>query len=166
METTHSRDRSYLSPEQYFLLLVYHGHSLFHERQYRKADISYRKALEARKLITKPTKPQSLLASTYEQLVEQYPENEIRFRIGLCMEQTKQFSEAISMLTSISAKHRQLKVNMLLGRLAQQTGRYPYAITAFKLVLRECPMNLEAIKMLFMLNVPESDIDLLVSECE
>lgn len=58
MESAYDRERSLLTPEQYFLMLMYNGNSLFQQQQYRRADLVYRSALQARKSL-KSTHPGS-----------------------------------------------------------------------------------------------------------
>lgn len=165
MESAYDRDRSLLTPEQYFLMLMYNGNSLFHQRQYRKADSMYRKALQARKCLTK-AKNATPYSNNYENLTEMFPETEICYKIAICLEYTKQIPEAISILQSVPNKHRTIKMNMLLGKLSQQTGRHSNAVLTYKMVLRECPFNLEAIKALMMNGFNDVEIELIISGCE
>lgn len=95
-----------------------------------------------------------------------FPDHEIRYKLAVCMEITKNNAEAVSMLQSISNKQRTPKVNMLLGKLSQMLGKDANAISAYKMVLREMPMNLEAMKMLLMLGVTALEIDIIITECE
>lgn len=165
MESAYDRERSLLTPEQYFLMLMYNGNSLFQQQQYRRADLVYRSALQARKSLTK-TKPGTVFSNNYENLADMFPDHEIRYKLALCMEITKNHAEAATMLQSISNKQRTPKVNMLLGKLSQMLGKDANAISAYKMVLREMPMNLEAMKMLLMLGVTALEIDIIITECE
>lgn len=164
MESAYDRDRSLLTPEQYFLMLMYNGNSLFNQQQYRRADLVFRSALQARKSLTK-TRPTTVFLHYYGNLAEMFPDHEIRYKIALCMELTKNVTEAITMLQSISNKQRTPKVNMLLGKLSQRAGKYLNAVSAFKMVIRESPLNLEAIKSLLMLGVTDLEIDIIIAEC-
>lgn len=143
---------------------MYNANSLFQQKQYRKAEIIYHDALIARKAIVK-TKPPTVLSINYENLVEMFPEHEIRYKTAVCLELTKKISEALTTLNSISNKQRTLKINMLLGKLSLHVGKYANAITAFKMVVRESPMNLEAMKALMSLGVTDMDISDIISEC-
>lgn len=106
------------------------------------------------------------MSINYENLVEMFPEHEIRYKIAVCMELIKNIPEALTVLNSISNKQRTLKVNMMLGKLSLTVGKYANAITAFKMVVRESPMNLEAMKALMSLGVSDLDISNIVSECK
>lgn len=165
METAYQKNRSLLTAEQYFLMLMYNGNSLFHQKQYRKADLIYRSALIARKTIIK-TKPPTILSINYENLVEMFPDHEIRYKIAVCMEVLGNLPEALATLNGISNRQRTLKINMMIGKLSVQAGRYVNAITAYKMVVRECPLNLDAIKGLLSLGVSDLDISNIVSESE
>lgn len=161
LEAAYERDRSLLIPEQYFLLQMYSANSHFYRRQYRKAEHIYRIALVARKAIVKSKHPMSM---NFENLVEQFPEHEVRYKIALCLEQFNEASEALAALNGISNRQRNLKINMMIGRLSAQLGKNQSAETAFKAVVRESPMNLEAMKGLLSLGVSELDISNIVSE--
>lgn len=164
MKSAYNLDRSLLTPEQYFLLLVYNANSLFHQQQYRKADLTYREALIARKALSK-TKPSTVLAHNFENMTDQFPDCEIRYKVALCLDMEKKNTEAISMLQSIPVKQRTMKVNMLLGKLCERANRDSNAISALKSVLKECPMNLEAIKLLMSLSVTALEINVIIAEC-
>lgn len=165
IENAYDRDRSLLTPEQYYLLHVYNANSLFHERHYRKAEMVYRKALLARKFLTK-AKNATPFTNNYENLTEMFPETDICYKLAQCLEATKQLTEAAAVLQSIPKPQRSVKINMLLGKLSQQTGRHIHALNSFRTVLFECPFNLEAIKWLMMLGVKDSDIETIISGCK
>lgn len=161
MEASYERDRSLLIPEQYYLLQMYSANSHFFRRQFRKAEHIYRIALVARKAIVKSKHP---LSMNFENLVETFPEHEVRYKIALCLEQTNDTAEALSVLNSISNRQRNLKINMMIGKLSMQLGKCQNAETAFKAVIRESPMNLEAMKGLLSLCVSEMEISNIISE--
>ncbi|XP_031621472.1 anaphase-promoting complex subunit 7 [Contarinia nasturtii] len=161
LEADYEKDRSLLIPEQYFLLQIYIAQSYNHRKQYRKAAQIYRNALIARKQIVKG---KSAMAMNYENLIEMYPENEIRYQIALSLEQVNEFQEALSALNGISNRQRNLTINMMIGKLSMQNGKCQNAVTAFEAVLRECPMALDAIKELLTLGVTELEISNIISE--
>lgn len=162
MKSAYNLDRTLLTPEQYFLTLVYNGNSLFQQQQYRKADLSYREALIARKSLTK-TKPSTARSNNFENMADKFPDCEIRYKSALCLDMEKKSLEAITMLQSIPVKQRTLKVNMLLGKLCERNGRDAHAILALKSVLKESPLNLEAIKLLMSLSVTELEINIMIA---
>lgn len=142
---------------------MYSANSHFYRKQYRKAEHVYRIALVARKAIVKSKNPMSM---NFENLVETFPEHEVRYKIALCLEQMNEMSEALGALNSISNRQRNLKINMMIGKLSMQLGKCQNAETAYKAVVRESPMNLEAMKGLLTLGVSELEISNIVSESE
>lgn len=163
MEASYEKDRSSLIPEQYFLMQMYSANSHFHRKQYRKADQIYRMALVARKSIVKSKNTMSM---NFENLVEMFPEHEVRYKIALCLEQMSETSEALAALNNISNRQRNLKINMMIGKLSMLLGKCQSAEAAFKAVVRESPMNLDAMKGLLSLGVSEMEISYIVSESE
>lgn len=163
IEAAFEKDRSLLIPEQCFLLQIYSANSHFYRKQYRKAEQCYRIALVARKSIVKN---KSSMSMNFENLVEMFPEHVVLYQIALCLEQMQETSEALSVLNRISNRQRNLKINMMIGKLAIQLGKCSSAETAFKAVVRESPMNLEAIKGLVSLGVSQMEISNLIAECK
>lgn len=161
VEASYDRDRSLLIPEQYFLLQVYNAYSHFHQKQFRKAEQIFRAALVARKLIVKS---KNTLSMNFENLVEMFPEHEVRYKLALCLEQMNEMSEALAVLNHISNRQRSLKMHMLIGKLSMQLGRVQYAEAAFSAVVRESPMNLDAMKGLLSIGVSEMEISNLIAE--
>lgn len=97
---------------------------------------------------------------------------EIRYHMHTCHLAMKQPVQALLVLQGIPAKLRSVKVNMALGKLYVINGLERPAISAFKEVLRESPLALEAIQSLIKLGVtyvelvrlifngsPSSDVD-------
>lgn len=163
MEASYEKDRSSLIPEQYFLLQMYSANSHFYRKQYRKAEQIYHKALVARKSIVKSKNTMSM---NFENLVEMFPEHEVRYKIALCLEQTNEIPEALVALNNISNRQRNLKINMMIGKLSMIMGKCQSAEAAFKAVVRESPMNLDAMKGLLSLGVSEMEISYIISESE
>lgn len=155
MEGAYEKDRKALMSEQYFLLQIYNANSYFHQKQYRKAESIYRIALISRKSIVKGN---TALARHLDTIIETYPEQEIRYKIDLCLEQVNEITEAFLILTAIYIRFRTPKINMMIGKLSVQLGKTEQAVTAFETALYENPLNLEAIKALFALGVHEVEI--------
>ena len=80
----------------------------------------------------------------------------------LCHLLLKQPVQALLVLQGIPAKLRSVKVNMALGKLYVMNGLERPAISAFKEVLRECPLALEAIQSLIKLGVSYGELIRLV----
>ena len=71
----------------------------------------------------------------------------------ICHLALKQSVQALLVLQGIPAKLRSVKVNMALGKLYVMNGLERPAISAFKEVIRECPLALEAILALVKLGI-------------
>lgn len=153
-------DRSNLGADQYFLTLCYFGYSLFEERLYRRAEDILKNALLARKTFMK-VKPN---LQSYDSSVNYFSEVEIRYKLALCYQATKQIPDAIATLQIISMKNRPAKVNMLLFKLLQLSGYDKTAIGPLKALLKECPLNLEAIVGLLTLGVKANEIHLCIGD--
>lgn len=163
MEAAYDRDRSVLTPEQYFLMLMYNGNSLYNDQQFRRANIVYRSALQARKSLTKK-RPSTAFTTNLETLVDLFPDHDVRYRIAVCLEASKSYYEAIEMLQSIPDNIRPTKGDMLLAKLFFRVGKVASAEAMYKLALQENPLNLEAIKMLLILGVTSDEINAINSE--
>ncbi|XP_044738305.1 anaphase-promoting complex subunit 7 [Chrysoperla carnea] len=144
--------------EAKFQAYVYYADSLFYEKQYRRAEAIYRKALQFKKSILKykgATKPEGNQKDFIYDI-------DIKYNIHVCHIQMKGWEEALSVLQSIPVKQRTPKVNMALAKLWQQTGSERSAIVAYKEVLRECPLALEAVEGLLSLNERGVEVNTLI----
>lgn len=83
---------------------------------------------------------------------------EIRYHLHTCHLALKQPVQALLVLQGIPAKLRSVKVNMALGKLYVLNGLERPAISAFKEVLRESPLALEAIQFLIKLGVTYGEL--------
>lgn len=158
--TMYNSDRS-LTPEQYFLSLMYYGISLYEERQFRRAEEMFKSAMQAKNAVIKM---KSSIGSVYDVGLDPFPDADIRFRRAQCLEATREIPEAVSLLQAIPLKQRTAKMNMLLAKLLQHTGYDISAIAPLKAVLKECPLNLEAIKGLVALGVKGHEIQAIFAE--
>nr|XP_018904104.1 PREDICTED: anaphase-promoting complex subunit 7 [Bemisia tabaci] len=156
--SNHSNDL--LSPLAKFQTLVYYGESLFHNDRYRKAENIFREALQLRKSFMKNKETAKLL----EQQKDLFSDIEIKYQIHLCHVNLRQNDQAINTLQSIPGKQRNPKINMALAKLYQQGGMERSAITAYKEVLRECPLALEAAEGLLSVGVKGVEVNSLMIE--
>lgn len=140
---------------------IYSANSHYIRKQYRKAEHIYRISLVARKSVGKTN---TNMSYNLESLIELYPENEIRYKIGLCLEQMTELPDALSALNSIPHRQRNLKINMMIGKLSMLLGKCQNAEAAFKCVVRDSPLNLEAMKGLLTLGVPEIEVSGIISQ--
>lgn len=144
---------------------MYYGNSLLEERQFRRAEESFENAVQAKKTIVK-IKHSAFQNKLGEMAVDLFPEPEIRFKWAKCLEATQQVSKASTVLQEIPSKQRSPKVNMMLAKLLQHDCYNKRALTPLKLVLKECPLNLEAMKGLVALGVKPSEILAIIGESE
>lgn len=163
LDACYEKDRTLLIPEQYFLLQVFSANSCFIRKQFRKAEQIFRIALVARKSLGKA---KTNMALNFEPICDMFPESELRYKIALSLEQLNEIPEALSALNSIAHRQRNLKIHMMLGKLSMLMGKCQNAEAAFKIVVRESPMNLEAMKALITLGTPEMEISNILCESE
>ncbi|KAG1673487.1 Anaphase-promoting complex subunit 7 [Nymphon striatum] len=143
-----------------FQLMVYFANSLCQCKEYKRAESTFRAALQLRKSLGKMRGKQD---SNQEALLS--PEmdlNNIKYQIHLCHANLKQYTQAIAVLESIPAKLRTCQVNMALGKLYQQSGQDRSSITAYKEVVKECPLALEAARGLLSLGVKGAEVSSMV----
>ncbi|XP_035217809.1 anaphase-promoting complex subunit 7-like isoform X2 [Stegodyphus dumicola] len=136
---------------------VYYADSLVNLKEYKKAEAMYRRALQLKKSLAK-TKGKS----------QPFPQGEVtsevdvKYKAHLCLVNLKQFSQAIGLLESISAKQRTASVNMALAKLYHQNGMERCAITSYKEVLKECPFAVEASQGLLSLGIKLTEVTTLM----
>jgi anaphase-promoting complex subunit 7 len=95
--------------------------------------------------------------------VEKYSDNEIKFRIAKCMVENFQYKEANTILSSVPPKNRSPKINMLYSKVIQESsGMDKNIITAYKEVLKKCPLAFECIDGLLAMNVRGSEVNSLI----
>jgi len=145
-----------LSPVNTAQTMVYLADSFLHQKEFAKAEIYYRKSLELRKTLSK----QRGLGNSITK--ELSAETDIRYQMHVCHLSLKQPVQALLVLQGIPAKLRSVKVNMALGKLYILNGLERPAISAFKEVIRECPLALEAIQSLIKLGISYSELERLI----
>lgn len=166
MESVFDSDRSMLTAEQYFMMLMFNANSLFQERQYQHADNVYRSALIARKPFDKKKSPMPY-SNEHSKYMETFKDPEIRFKIAQCLDITKNTQEAITMLESIPDRVRPPKADMLLGKLCRKVEHLASAEHLYDMALRMNPFNFEAIKMLLLdLGVTDVEVEPVIKSCE
>ncbi|XP_035712162.1 anaphase-promoting complex subunit 7 isoform X2 [Folsomia candida] len=139
----------HVSEAQQVTILIMCGDSAYFTHDYVQAESFYRKALQLGKSLSK--------GSTSKECVPE-DNNDIKYKLYLCLMQCKKPEEALNMLQSIPAKGRAVRTNMALGKLYKQNGMERAAITAFKEVLKECPTSMEAIESLISLGLGDTDL--------
>ncbi|XP_063242706.1 anaphase-promoting complex subunit 7 isoform X2 [Bacillus rossius redtenbacheri] len=143
-----------------FQALVYYAHSLYHTGQYRKAEVTYRQALQYRKSLIK-SKSAGKPSESPKDIVSDL---DLKYKIHMCHVNLKQNNQAIVVLQSVPAKQRNARINMALGKLYQQSGMDRSAITCYKEVLKESPLALDAVEGLLSLGVKGVEVHSFVLE--
>ncbi|ELT97952.1 hypothetical protein CAPTEDRAFT_184536 [Capitella teleta] len=140
-----------------FQILVYQGDAYFHSGHYKKAENIYRKALQSKKSLLKNK------GKTASHIDFSPIEAEVKYKLHECYCKMKQFRDAIAVLEGINTRQRTSKINLALARLYQRTGANDRsAVTAYKEVLRECPLSLAAAQGLLALGIKGAEVESLI----
>lgn len=142
-----------LEPAARYQTWVYMAQSLQSQGEHRRAEATFKEALQYAKAAAK-----TKAAKTSDMFKEGVTEIDVKYAMAECNIAVRQFTQAVTLLESIPQRHRTPKVNMSLGRLYQQVGMERPAITAYKEVLRECPLALEAVQELLSLGVRGAEV--------
>ncbi|KAK4298424.1 hypothetical protein Pmani_029230 [Petrolisthes manimaculis] len=142
-----------LLPAARYQTLVYVGRSLHSQGEFRRAEATFKEALQYAKATAK-----TKIAKTSDMFKEGLTEIDVKYEMAECNMSVRQYTQALTLLESIPQRHRTPKVNMKLGHLYQQGGMERPAITAYKEVLKECPLALEAVQELLSLGVRGAEV--------
>lgn len=161
LATLLQNDRNVATPEMEYQVLLFSGNAYYHERNFRAASKQYEAALLMRKTMLRVKNTQLV---SIEITCEQFAELETRYRLAKCYRELDEDHKAITILQALPLKSRTPKVNMLLAELWQygQNVDNVEAIAAYKEVLGDCPMALNAIEELLMLGVDGIEVNSLV----
>jgi len=124
-------------------------------REWKLAESLYRMILQQRKQANKARQMTELSSVGNCELVS---EVDIKYKLHQCCVAVGQSNQAISVLQSIPSANRTVKVNMSLGRLYHLAGMEKPAIAAYREVLRECPLAVEALRALLQLGVKPREL--------
>jgi len=147
-----------LNSNQVWQLQIYHGDALLEMREWRRAEAVYREALQAKKHYMKLKQLEGVGESGSSIEVD------VKYKLHKCYVAMGQPNQAINILQSIVAKNRTARVSMALGRLYHQNGMERPAIAAYREVVRECPLALEALRLLLSLGVKAREVQELTME--
>lgn len=136
---------------------MYYGESLFNEYRFRRAEHIFRQALQAKKILVK-MKP----FVKNEMASDIFTEPEIKYKIARCLWEIRRTDDAINILQSISIKQRSPKINSLLGKLCHYTRNERCSVSAYKEVIRECPLAMEAIEALLSMGIRGNEVNSLI----
>ncbi|XP_033099544.1 anaphase-promoting complex subunit 7-like [Anneissia japonica] len=155
--TASEQNPELLSPTEKYHVLVYYAGALYEEEEYKRSESYYRRAFHLKKSLNrckgKSTQPGNVSEAGIPSDLD------IKYRLYQCNYKLKNFTEAKAVLESIPAKQRSAKVNLALAKLYQRTGTERSAATAFKEVLRQCPLALEAAQGLLGLGVKGAEVE-------
>lgn len=107
------------------------------------------KSLEVRKASVSTSRRKTSTSSSLDFV----PEGDLRYQIHLCRVGRKDVSQAILVLEEIPVKQRSGRVNSALGRLYRKERVMVKAVAAYKEVIRENPLALEAMTQLVQMGV-------------
>ncbi|KAE8741890.1 hypothetical protein FOCC_FOCC012542 [Frankliniella occidentalis] len=148
-----------------------YAESLFQSGQFKKAEKVYKKLQQIKKSVLKSksgatsgqnNKTQSQSSPQSEAQRECMSDVDIKYQLHLCLVQQRQHPAAMNILKTIPANQRTAKVHMALGKLFHEQGNCRAAIGAYKEVLRECPLALEAAEGLLQLGMKGIEVNALM----
>ena len=82
-------------------------------------------------------------------------EAELKFKIGRCHLELREWRAALAELETIPSRSRSLPITLALGKTYQRTGYERAAVACFKECLRQCPYATEAYASLAAMGTPE-----------
>lgn len=149
-------------------LYLYYADSLFNLQEYVYAESIYRKIIQMKKYLSKNKNAvktsdahvsfiglviKQWLKIHFQPQIDAINDVDIKYKVYLCCMKQKQRQQAIEVLQSIQARLRTPKINMALANLYRETGNERSAVAAYKEVLRETPLALEAAENLLKMGV-------------
>jgi len=146
LQTLASHNPQLLTQVQLCQLHIYQGDALLEMREWKRAESQYLAAQQVRKQLVKSRALRSPPDATSVEATVPTSEVEVKFKLHQCSVALGQPNQAVNVLQSIVAKQRTAKVSMALGKLYQQIGMERPAVAAYREVVREQPMALEAIR--------------------
>uniref|UniRef100_A0A1B6BZR6 Anaphase-promoting complex subunit 7 n=1 Tax=Clastoptera arizonana TaxID=38151 RepID=A0A1B6BZR6_9HEMI len=149
-----------LNSSSKYLTMVYYGHSAFKLAQYKKAETIYRQALHYKKTIIKIKN----IKPSENPSKDLMPDIDVKFNLHICHLKLGHSELAIETIQSIPGRQRNAKINMTLAKLCQKYSMERTAISAYKEVLKECPLAIEAAEGLLSLGVSGAEVASLVIE--
>ena len=124
-------------------------------REWKLAESLYRMILQQRKLAMKTRQITEMVDGVSAEVAS---EADIKYRLHQCCVALGQSNQAINVLQSIPSSSRSVKVDMSLGRLYHLAGMDKPAVAAYREVVRECPLAVEALRALLQLGVKPREL--------
>jgi len=149
-------DVSSLSKCEALNLNIYQGISLQNLNQFRRAESVYQDTLQQIKQYNK----QKNKSDTEHLFLN---EIEVKYRLHECYVALGQSTQAVNLLQNIPPKQRDKKIYNALGNLYLQSGLDSPASAAFREVIKECPLALDAVVSLLKLGVTAREIQEVVT---
>jgi len=148
-----------LDPVNQCEILMYNADCHFENREFSKAEVTYRKAMTAFKAITK-NKGKMHLANL------DLSDVHIKYKIYQCCSEMKNDDGALNALESIPRKQRTVKISLVLAKLYQKREMDRPAITCYKDVLKHCPLALDCfVELLKLGEQPDDLLGMIPSNC-
>uniref|UniRef100_H2YD25 Anaphase-promoting complex subunit 7 n=1 Tax=Ciona savignyi TaxID=51511 RepID=H2YD25_CIOSA len=143
---------------QQYEILVYNADSLFLNKEHKKAEVVYRKALSWHKSM-----PKNLKSSAISPEIDLL---HVKFRIYECCMIDGNEDSALEALLRIEERQRSVKVNYALAKLYQARHLRRNSINCYKEVLRSCPLALDcAVELLRLGEHPNVVISIMNVGC-
>jgi len=160
LSTYLQNDRNVATLEMEYQTMLYLSSANYKMRNYRMACNQLEDCVLQHKTMLRY---KSSHLSAIEVAYSQFQDVELRYRIAVCYKELGEYNMAISTLQAV--KSRTPRLNMLLAKLLHQHGggnSKSETKSAFKDVLRECPMSLTSIEALIELGTDGSEVHSMV----
>ena len=156
-----------LGPSQGWQLQRILADSLLELKEWKRAEAVYRQILQAKKHSRSKPPPVVTNMNTPPPCQDLSSEADIKYKLYECyMGMGQSNTQARNILESIATKNRCGKVNMALARLYHAANLERPAIAAYREVVRECPLAVEAVRGLLQLGVKPAEVRDLTQEAE
>ena len=156
-----------LGPSQGCQLQRILADSLLELKEWKRAEAVYRQILQAKKHSRSKPPPVVISMNTPPPCQDLSSEADIKYKLYECyMGMGQSNTQARNILESIATKNRCGKVNMALARLYHAANLERPAIAAYREVVRECPLAVEAVRGLLQLGVKPGEVRDLTLEAE
>ncbi|KAF7034012.1 hypothetical protein CFC21_045071 [Triticum aestivum] len=152
--------------------LVLHGDALYGGKEFRRALNAYKQAVQCSKSIPRQATSTARISvsttgrspSPSSSNVMPFNENEVKSKIAICHSALHEYREALQEMEGIPSKMRNLKMNLMLGKLYRISRNNRVAAICYKECLRQCPYVFEAIAALAEMGLSSKEFSLLFAQ--
>ncbi|VAH02246.1 unnamed protein product [Triticum turgidum subsp. durum] len=152
--------------------LVLHGDALYGEKEFWRALNAYKQAMQCSKSIPRQATSTARISvsttgrspSPNSSNVMPFNENEVKSKIAICHSALHEYREALQEMEGIPSKMRNLKMNLMLGKLYRISRNNRAAAICYKECLRQCPYVFEAIAALAEMGLSSKEFSLLFAQ--